>query len=118
MFNAITSLCSWALYLSYAICILSMVLARLEEGPGLKLGEWSLGRYGLAVNCAALAYTLYMMVWLPFPSTTPVDASTMNYCAIMVGFILVFTFAMWFGWARKNWPGPNLTIRDYVIAHS
>ncbi|KAK6821272.1 hypothetical protein PG987_015672 [Apiospora arundinis] len=118
VFNAITSLCSWALYLSYAICILSMVLARLEEGPNLKLGEWNPGRYGFAINSAALTYTLYMMVWLPFPSTTPVDAATMNYCAIAVGFILVFTFAMWFGWARKNWPGPNLTIRDYVIAHS
>ncbi|KAK8008149.1 hypothetical protein PG991_010700 [Apiospora marii] len=118
VFNAITSLCSWALYLSYAICILSMGLARLEQGADLKLGNWNLGRYGFAINSAALAYTLYMMVWLPFPSTTPVDAATMNYCAIVVAFILVFTFGMWFGWARKNWPGPNLTIRDYVIAHS
>lgn len=95
-----------------------MVLARLQQGADLKLGSWNLGRHGFAINCAALAYTLYMMVWLPFPSTTPVDAATMNYCAIVVAFILVFTFAMWFGWARKNWPGPNLTIRDYVIAHS
>ncbi|KAK8061669.1 GABA permease [Apiospora phragmitis] len=115
VFNAITSLCSWALYLSYAICILSMkgfVVRRPQ------IGHLEPRPVRLPINVAALLYTLYMMVWLPFPSTTPVDAATMNYCAIAVAFILVFTFTMWFGWARKNWPGPNLSIRDYVIAHS
>ncbi|KAK8066815.1 hypothetical protein PG997_013562 [Apiospora hydei] len=99
VFGAITGLTCWAL-------------------GGLKLGSWNLGRFGLAINCFALVYTLYIMVWLPFPQSTPVDAAGMNYCAPMVGFVLIFTLGMWFGWARKNWPGPNVKIRDFVIAQT
>ncbi|KAK7966276.1 uncharacterized protein PG986_000553 [Apiospora aurea] len=119
VFGAITGLTCWALYFSYAICLVSIISARFDqEGGGLKLGSWNLGRFGLAINCFALVYTLYIMVWLPFPHSTPVDAAGMNYCAPMVGFVLIFTLGMWFGWARKNWPGPNVKIRDFVIAQT
>ncbi|KAK8038351.1 7-keto 8-aminopelargonic acid transporter [Apiospora phragmitis] len=117
VFGAITGLTCWALYFSYAICLVSMISARFNKAD-LKLGSWNLGRFGLAINCFALVYTLYIMVWLPFPQSTPVDAAGMNYCAPMVGFVLIFTLGMWFGWAKKNWSGPNVKIRDFVIAQS
>lgn len=117
VFNAITSLCCWAIYLSYAICISSLIYARVVN-PNLKLGDWNLGRAGLYVNIFALVYTLWVMVILPFPSTVPVTPSNMNYCGPIVIVILLFIAVMWFGWARKNWPGPNLTIRDFILAHS
>ncbi|KAK6832880.1 hypothetical protein PG995_012657 [Apiospora arundinis] len=117
VFNAITGLTCWALYFSYAICLISMISARFNKAD-FKLGSWNLGRFGLAINCFALVYTLYIMVWLPFPQSTPVAPAEMNYCAPMVGFVLIFTLGMWFGWARKNWSGPNVKIRDFVIAQS
>ncbi|KAK7934869.1 hypothetical protein PG985_000364 [Apiospora marii] len=117
VFGAITGLTCWALYFSYAICLVSVISARFHQAD-FKLGAWNLGRFGLAINAFALVYTLYIMVWLPFPQSTPTNAAEMNYCAPMVGFVLLFTLGMWFGWARKNWSGPNVKIRDFVIAQS
>lgn len=68
-FGAITSLSSLALYISYAIAISSMLYARYINKTPLRLGEWNLGRFGGAINVFALVYTLYMIIWLPFPGT-------------------------------------------------
>ncbi|KAH8714675.1 amino acid/polyamine transporter I [Ilyonectria robusta] len=116
-FGAITSLSSMALYISYAIAISSILYARFNSA-GLKLGEWNLGRYGLYVNAFALVYTLYIIVFLPFPSTLPVTAANMNYCGPVMVFVLFVTLALWFLRAKKHWTGPNLTILDFVIANS
>lgn len=106
-----------ALYFSYAIALASVLYARYSTG-GLKLGEWNLGRYGAYVNSFALVYTLYVIVFLPFPSTLPVDASNMNYCGPILLFVFAVAIFLWFYRARKYWEGPNLTILDFVIAKS
>ncbi|KAM5344334.1 hypothetical protein ACJ41O_012871 [Fusarium nematophilum] len=116
-FGAITSLSSMALYISYAIAISSMLYARFTAG-GIKFGEWNLGRYGLYINAFALVYTLYVIIFLPFPSALPVDATSMNYCGPVMGLVLAIAIGLWFLRARKHWTGPNLTILDYVIANS
>lgn len=116
-FGAITSLSSMALYISYAIAISSILYIRFKA-DALKLGEWNLGRYGVYINAFALIYTLYIIVFLPFPSTIPVTAANMNYCGPVMVFVLAVTLVLWFVWAKKNWTGPNLTILDFVIANS
>lgn len=68
-FQAITSLSSLAIYISYAIAIASMLYARYINKKSLQLGEWNLGRFGGPINIFALIYTLYMIIWLPFPGT-------------------------------------------------
>ncbi|KAK7409672.1 hypothetical protein QQX98_008187 [Neonectria punicea] len=116
-FGAITSLSSMALYISYAIAISSILYARFNS-DGVKLGEWNLGRYGIYVNSFALVYTLYIIVFLPFPSTLPVTAANMNYCGPVMVVVLLITLVLWFARAKKHWVGPNLTILDFVIANS
>jgi amino acid transporter len=116
-FGGITALGSLALYISYAIAVASMLYARSSPG-GVQLGEWNLGRYGVYVNTYALAHTLYILVFLPFPSTVPVDATNMNYGGPIMGFVLAVVIALWFLRARKHWEGPNMTILDMVLAKS
>ena len=118
-FGAITALSSLGLYFSYAIAISSMLYARytsVHGGETLRLGGWNLGTYGIYINIFALVYTLYIMVFLPIPSTLPVTAVNMNYCGPIFGFCFLFSIGLWFVWARKHWPGPNVAVIDYVKA--
>ena len=118
-FGAITALSSMGLYFSYAAAIASMLYARWEDRHGrvrLKLGEWTLGRWGVYINSFALIYSLYVMVFLPFPSTLPVTGQNMNYCGPIFGFVLLFALGLWFTYANKHWKGPNVAIIDFVKA--
>lgn len=116
-FGAITSLSSLALYISYAIAIGSIIYVRLS-GSNIKLGEWNLGRFGLPINIFALVYTLYIIIFLPFPSTLPVTPENMNYCGPVMVAVLAIAVGLWFTHARKHWTGPNLTILEFVVANA
>lgn len=118
-FGAITALSSMGLYFSYAAAILSMLYARWEDkhgGERLELGDWNLGRWGVYINIFALIYTLYIMVFLPFPNTLPVTGQNMNYCGPIFGFVLLFALGLWFIHARKYWQGPNVAIIQFIKA--
>lgn len=121
-FGAITSLSSLALFISYAIAIGSMLYARWssirESGAPLQLGEWNFGRWGVYINVFAMAYTLWMGVFLPFPSTLPVTGANMNYCGPVLGVVVIIAASLWVIRGRKHWQGPNTTIIDFVLAHS
>ena len=116
-FGAIVALASMALYFSYAIALFCMLYARYQSthgGQSLVLGQWNLGRYGVYINIYSLIYTLYVMVFLPFPSTIPVDATNMNYCGPIFLFVFFFAIALWFFKAQRGWPGPSVAIINYV----
>ncbi|KAG8664432.1 hypothetical protein FPOAC2_13378 [Fusarium poae] len=113
-FGALTSLSSISLYTSYAIAIASMLYARFIGS--VKLGKWNLGRCGVYVNTFALAFTLYVMVFLPFPSTLPVTPSNMNYCGPLMVSVLVMVVLYWFIRARNNtWKRPDDGIARRVM---
>lgn len=116
-FGAVAALSSLSLYLSYAIAIMSILYARWSS-PNLELGEWNWGKAGPFINVFALIYTVWMIIFLPFPSTLPVTAANMNYCGPVMGAVLVVAFGLWYVRARKHWEGPNLTILDYILANS
>lgn len=91
-----------------------MIYARLGPEP-VKLGEWNLGRAGLPVNIFALTYTIYVMIWLPFPATLPVTGVNMNYAGPIFIAVFIFAISLWFLRARKHWPGPNEKIVRLVV---
>lgn len=118
-FGAITSLSSLALYASYFIAISSMLYARYSNGKGgLQLGEWNFGRWGPYINVFALVYTLWMSIFLPFPSTLPVTGANMNYCGPVFLFVAIAALVLWVVRAGKHWTGPNITIMDLVMNQS
>lgn len=111
--NAIVSLSSLAIYMSYAIVLACVLYARLTNG--LELGQWNLGRAGTAVNMFGLVYTVYAMIWLPFPTDLPATASNMNYCGPVFGVVLVAAITLWFIRAQRGWDGPNRAVVDFVL---
>ena len=95
--NAILSLSTLALYVSYLIPIILLVMKRLRKEPiafgPFKLGQYiplaaaasiieltiEAGRAGLWINIYAIVFAIYIVIFLPFPVATPVSAQSMNY---------------------------------------
>lgn len=114
-FGAFIALSSFALFTSYFIAIACMLGARLSRG-GVEYGGWSLGRWGVPINVFALVYSVYIMIWLPFPSTLPVTGANMNYALPIFAFVVLLALAQWVFWARKNWDGLDENVIRVVDA--
>lgn len=111
--GAITSLSSLALYFSYAVVLSVTLHARLTKG--MPASDWSMGRLGTPINAFALVYTLYIMIWLPFPTAIPVTTVSMNYCGPIFLAVLIGAVGAWLLSAGKHWKGPNEDVAKVVI---
>ncbi|KAF2457056.1 putative amino acid permease [Lineolata rhizophorae] len=100
-FYAILSLSTLTLYVSYMVPVLFFTLRKLSSRRPA-LGVWNVGRWGLPVNCFALVYGLYMIVFLPWPPMQPVDEENMNYSGPVLGFVLLLSLLDWFVSGRKR----------------
>lgn len=111
--SAIVSLSSLGIYLSYALVLSVALYARLNNS--IEFGVWNFGRAGTLINVFALVYTLYAIVWLPFPNYLPVTASNMNYCGPVFGVVLIGVLTLWFMRGRAKWDGPNRDVIAFVL---
>lgn len=111
--SAIVSLSSMAIYLSYTIILAVVLHARLNNR--IQFGVWNFGRAGTFLNIFALAYTVYAIIWLPFPNYLPVTAANMNYSGPVFGVVLIGAVTLWFVRGRSEWDGPNKAVIDYVL---
>lgn len=103
--NAILSLSTLALYVSYLIPITLLIMKRLRKEP-IQFGPWHLGRFGLWINLYALVFGIYIVIFLPFPAATPVDAESMNYAGPVFLGLLLIALIDWFVRGRKHYAGP------------
>lgn len=88
-FTAILSLTTLALYISYLVPILLILLRKLE-GRHPAYGPFRLGRWGIPINIFALLYGIFVVIWLPFPPVLPVTALNMNYAGpVMIAVIII-----------------------------
>ncbi|KAL9077267.1 MAG: hypothetical protein Q9157_003458 [Trypethelium eluteriae] len=53
-----------------------------------------------------IAYVIVTTVLFLFPPDLPVDASSMNYCVVAFGIVLIIATIQWFVDGRKNFSGP------------
>jgi amino acid transporter len=110
-FNAIVSLQVVSLMFTYA-CSLSCVLYRRVRHPELlPKARWSLGRFGIPINAAGLAYALFTFFWSFWPTYTPVVAEDFNWSVVI--FIVVFALCliMYYAQGRKVYSGPVKEVR-------
>ncbi|KAL4883384.1 amino acid/polyamine transporter I [Aspergillus karnatakaensis] len=114
-FNAILSLSTLGLYISYLIPLVLLVLKRFTAPQDLPIGTFSLGRWGLWVNLLAILFATYFVIFLPFPPTLPVTAENMNYAGPVLGFVMLFAIGDWVVRGRHKWEGP--TLRPYARDH-
>ena len=109
-FNAIISASVTALGVSYGIPVaLSMAQLRKKlPERAFALPEW----LGWTANTLGLAYTIITTVLFVFPPALPVTGTTMNYCIVAFGIILVISGTQWIVDGRKNFEGPRVTIGE------
>ncbi|KAL8849400.1 MAG: hypothetical protein Q9221_005638 [Calogaya cf. arnoldii] len=111
-FNQLTSLGTVALLASYMLSIGSITLLRLTSQPLLP-SYFSLGKYGLPINVAALMFLVlaFVMIFFP-PGRTPVVES-MNWSSVIFGGVLVLSLG-YYARARGRYVGPVELVKKGV----
>ena len=104
-FNALTTLALIGHYTSYLLPIALLVMRRFSSKE-IPFGPFRLGKWGLPINCFAIAYSLLLIVFMVFPPYQPVDAMNMNYSSLIFGFVLLLSLVMWFAYGKRVYGGP------------
>ena len=81
-------------------------MLRKIRGQHVNYGAFKLGRYGIAINLVALAYLIFIVTWIPFPTMLPVTGSNMNYAGPLLGTVIVGALVDWTFSGRKRFKVP------------
>lgn len=109
-FNAIISLQLVALMFSYTISICCVLYRRIAHPELLPKARWSLGRWGVPINVAAVLYAIFAFFWCFWPPQTPVDAESMNYGVVMFVGVGLCCLASYVVQGRHIYRGPVATV--------
>ncbi|KAG5953068.1 hypothetical protein E4U53_007037 [Claviceps sorghi] len=108
-FSAITSASVVALGVTYAIPPgINLLRGRsmLPENRPFRIP----GAWGWVVNIIGILWTAVTTVLFVFPPQIPVTASSMNYCVVAFGVMLVIAGATWIFDGRKHYEGPRVIV--------
>jgi choline transport protein len=107
-FNAIVAASVVALGVSYGLPVALSVVQMRRKLPerAFKLPSW----LGWTANVIGLVYTLITTVLFLFPPQKEVTGTTMNYCVVAFGVIMVISALQWIFDGRKTYQGPRVTL--------
>ena len=97
--NAITSLGALATTVSYFITISCLIHRRLTGVTPAR--RWSLGKFGLLINVAALCFLTPLIFFLTWPLVTPVTAANFNWSSVMLVGVLIIAL-VWYAVKAKH----------------
>ncbi|KAB8228245.1 GABA permease [Aspergillus alliaceus] len=110
-FHAIISLNVAALMWTYVISIGCLLYRRLSCPETLPPQRWSLGKYGVGVNAAALVYVIFAFFFSFWPSSTPVSLTTFNWSVVIFSSVLIISVIMYIIKGHKEYAGPVTSVR-------
>ncbi|KAG0630375.1 hypothetical protein M758_1G174100 [Ceratodon purpureus] len=102
-FQAMVSIATIGLYISYALPILFRITIARST---FRRGPWNLGRYGEFVGWVAVLWVATITVLFCLPVVYPVTKLTLNYAPVAVGGVFILVMAAWLLSARKWFKGP------------
>ncbi|KAG9192505.1 hypothetical protein G6011_11239 [Alternaria panax] len=105
-FNAIVSLGTVALYISYLMPIVLVFYRRVARPESLPYGPFRLGKIGVGINLVSIIYTVYVSIFLLFPPYQPVTAQNMNYAPVVLGCVLIMSAVWWYIGGKRDFVGP------------
>lgn len=110
-FYAITSLLAVALLQCYCISISCLLWRRIKHPETLPPAEFSLGKWGIPVNIAAVLFSLWSFFWSFWPQAYPVTAPGFNWAVALflvtvIGASIDYVFR-----GRRKWHGPVSLVR-------
>lgn len=113
--NAILSLSTLALYVSYMIPIILKII-KTFRGQKIVYGPFNLGRFSLPINIFTVVYLVFISIFLPFPPEIPVTAENMNYGGPVLVGVIIFALLMWFvGGGKRRFVGPRREIAAHEL---
>ncbi|KAL9017868.1 MAG: hypothetical protein Q9185_004817 [Variospora sp. 1 TL-2023] len=110
-FHAMTSLSLIGQYTSYLLPITLMAIRRVGS-KNVPYGPFRLGRYGLCINVASIAYTVILLIFMVLPPYQPVTVRNMNYAGVIFAAVLFCIMAMWISHGRRVYEGPVKEVAD------
>jgi choline transport protein len=75
-------------------------------------GPFQLGRFGTPMTIFSIAYTFVAMFFSFWPSTSVVNAASMNYSIVIYAGAFAFSTAFWFLHGRRVYKGPIWEFED------
>ncbi|KAE9403296.1 putative amino acid permease [Gymnopus androsaceus JB14] len=109
--NAIVSLTTLAIYITYLIPISLLFLKRVRK-EHIDFGPFTLGRFGFLINLYSIIYGIFIVIFLPFPPSLPVTGTTMNYAGPVLGAILLLALGDWVVRGQSQFHGPVREVGD------
>ncbi|KAF2264196.1 GABA permease [Lojkania enalia] len=106
-FNTVIAIATEGFYLSYAMPLLSRILAHVSGRKHRLEGPYSLGRYGLALNVIGFLFLSFCCITFNFPSVNPVNSDNMNYTSAAIGVVMLISVITWITTGRKRFTGPD-----------
>lgn len=110
---AIVTLTIGSLMSSYIITIGCLLLKRIRGEP-LPPHRWTLGRFGMAINIASLAFLLPVFVFAFFPLTSTVDPVSMNWCVVMYCGIIIIAIVYYIIRGRHYYIPPVALVKREI----
>lgn len=108
-YYGIISACTVCLIISYAFPILVNVIWGFKH-CSVPRGVFTLGRYHRVVAIPALAWCLYLTIFMCFPAYQPVTRDNMNYGSAVLGFGIFIATAGWFTYGNSKYVGVIRTV--------
>ncbi|KAB8343108.1 hypothetical protein FH972_022701 [Carpinus fangiana] len=109
-FAAFISLSVVAVMATYTISIGCVLLKRWRaanaNGPALPPSRFTLGKYGIPINCLAVAYCVYSFVFCFFPLSNTADPTLFNWAIVIFSGVMILSVAQYVFYARKVYDGP------------
>lgn len=105
-FYAITSLGSVAVLQCYSLSIGCILWRRVFKPETIPSARFSLGRFGIPVNCCAVLFSLWSFFWSFWPQTNHPDASGFNWASPIFALVLIIATVYYVFRGRKKYFGP------------
>lgn len=104
-FYAIVGVTTVALYFTYMMPIAMICIKRLK-GEHIAYGPWRLGRWALPINLFSLVYSIFISIFMFFPSFMPVTALNMNWTVVVFFGVLLIGMVYYFAVGMRKFHGP------------
>ena len=81
-------------------------IRRFDTSNPIGFGPWKLRKIGLPVNILAIAFCIFLIIFLPFPAVLPVNGTNMNYASPVFIFVMLCAAVNYVLRARHRFVGP------------
>ena len=97
-------------------------IRRFDKNRPIEFGPWQMGKIGFTVNVLAIAFCIFLIIFLPFPPELPVTDVNMNYASVVFIGVMAYAILDYFIRGRGKYVGPIKEVgsesSSEVVRHS